>query len=79
MTEFLEKFDGYTRQFERDLEKYCAEMNYRPAVLAESMRYSLQGGGKRLRPALFFSALDHSAAMPEKRDCSRLQIGRAHV
>ena len=58
MTEFLEKFDGYTRQFERDLEKYCAEMNYRPAVLAESMRYSLQGGGKRLRPALFFSALE---------------------
>ena len=37
MTEFLEKFDGYTRQFERVLEKYCAEMNYRPAVLAESI------------------------------------------
>lgn len=33
-------------------------MEFQPHILADSMRYSLQSGGKRVRPVLFFGALD---------------------
>lgn len=33
-------------------------MAFQPTVLTESMRYSLLSGGKRVRPVLFFAALD---------------------
>ncbi len=44
--------------FEDALGEYCARMTSRPARLADSMRYSLLAGGKRIRPVLFFCALD---------------------
>ena len=36
-----------------------------PAVLSEAMRYSLLGGGKRLRPALVFAAAEAVAPAPD--------------
>ncbi len=47
----------YLDAFERILHDYCAGLNA-PEGLAEGMRYSLLAGGKRLRPVLFFAALD---------------------
>ena len=55
---FQIKYDEYLGFFEEALKKFCAEMSYTPPVLAESMRYSLLSGGKRVRPVLFFSTLD---------------------
>lgn len=52
------KYPQYLDAFERILEEYCAKMAYLPAGLTEGMRYSLLAGGKRLRPVLFFAALD---------------------
>ncbi len=51
------KYDTYLAAFERILANYCAGMGS-PLGLAEGMRYSLLAGGKRIRPVLFFAALD---------------------
>lgn len=57
MTDFLQEYKNYETKFECALAKRCAEMNFKPEVLTESMRYSLLLGGKRIRPVLFLSTL----------------------
>ncbi len=51
------KYNVYLSAFEGMLEGYCAALSC-PRGLAEGMSYSLLAGGKRLRPVLFFAALD---------------------
>ncbi len=58
MNDFTRRYNVYLSAFESVLKQYCSEMRYFPPVLADSMRYSLLSGGKRVRPVLFFSALD---------------------
>ena len=58
MIDFKEKYAEYARGFEAALGDYCAKMDFAPSVLTESMRYSLQIGGKRVRPVLFLAAVD---------------------
>ncbi len=58
MKPFEEQYQVYLQAFEAALRKLCEEMQYEPALLTESMRYSLLAGGKRIRPVLFFAALD---------------------
>lgn len=55
---FSQKYESYRAHFEAYLQKMCAGMAFKPEVLTESMRYSLLSGGKRVRPVLFFSALE---------------------
>ncbi len=55
---FSENYERYRVAFEEALARACREMDFRPAVLTESMRYSLLAGGKRVRPVLFFAALE---------------------
>lgn len=57
MTDFLQKYKVFESEFECALVKRCAEMNFKPDLLTESMRYSLLLGGKRIRPVLFLSTL----------------------
>lgn len=45
----------YRAEFERVLTEYLQSMQVRPPILAESVRYSLTLGGKRLRPVLMFA------------------------
>ncbi len=54
---FEEKYEEYRAHFEEYLSSACASMAFSPAILTESMRYSLLSGGKRVRPVLFFAAL----------------------
>ena len=53
-----EQYETYRAHFEAYLQKACGAMAYQPSVLTESMRYSLLSGGKRVRPVLFFAALE---------------------
>ncbi len=55
---FHKQYENYRAAFEEMLKEETQKMNFRPAVLGESMRYSLLVGGKRLRPVLFFACLD---------------------
>ena len=55
---FDEQYEKYLQFFEEGLNAFCADMRFEPPVLAESMRYSLLSGGKRVRPVLFFAGLE---------------------
>ncbi|MCF7957701.1 MAG: polyprenyl synthetase family protein, partial [Phycisphaerae bacterium] len=53
---FNERFSQIARDVDKALEAYLAHMGLAPRILQEAMRYSLQAGGKRLRPAMIILA-----------------------
>ena len=53
--EFKEQLNRYGAAFEDVLARYLQSVRFRPEILNESVRYSLQNGGKRLRPAIMFA------------------------
>lgn len=55
---FDEKYEEYRSGFNRQLDNFCAEINTVPEILGESMKYSLQLGGKRIRPVLMYAVGD---------------------
>ena len=54
-TNFQQKTEQYRAAFEEALAHYMQGARFRPAVLDASVRYSLENGGKRIRPALMFA------------------------
>ena len=54
--DFNKRFLVYSDEFEIILKRYLSELQLRPDILNESVRYSLCVGGKRLRPALMFAS-----------------------
>lgn len=58
MKDYNAQYEEYLGYFEKILADFCGGMSYSPGILTESMRYSLLSGGKRVRPVLFFAALD---------------------
>ncbi len=52
---FQEKYENYLKEFENYLKIYCEGLDCRPKVLADSLKYSLNLGGKRIRPVLMFA------------------------
>ncbi len=55
---FEEKFKEYRDEFENVLNDFCDGLQCRPQILCDSLKYSLQLGGKRLRPVLTFVSGD---------------------
>ncbi len=55
---FCDKYELYAVEFNRSLEKFCNNLDCRPQVLCDSLKYSLNLGGKRVRPVLMFAAAD---------------------
>ena len=54
-TNWKEKLEELRTAFEGILQNYTDNMNLKPDILNESMKYSLVQGGKRLRPVLMFA------------------------
>ncbi len=54
---FKEKYEEYSYAVKAALEKVLSGVNCHEKLL-EGMRYSVNAGGKRIRPILFFAALD---------------------
>lgn len=54
--DFNERLNGYAEEFDAILNKFCDGLNCQPKILDESLKYSLQIGGKRVRPAMMFAA-----------------------
>lgn len=54
--DFSEKLEKYADEFNLVLNKFCDGLNCQPKILADSLKYSLQIGGKRVRPAMMFAA-----------------------
>ena len=55
---FSEQLKSYQEQIEKHLRSDLPDSQLRPARLHEAMNYSLQAGGKRLRPVLVLAASD---------------------
>ncbi|MDE7379782.1 MAG: polyprenyl synthetase family protein [Clostridia bacterium] len=55
---FDEQYEELRTYFNAELEKACGEINTVPEILGESMKYSLQLGGKRIRPVLMYAVGD---------------------
>ena len=67
MSEALkEKLEGIRLRVEENIESMLPTENVRPARLHQAMRYSMEAGGKRIRPALLIlaSELDESEGDP---------------
>ena len=56
--DFNEKYNLYVNEFNRTLEKFCNGIDCRPKILADSLKYSLNIGGKRIRPVLMLAVGD---------------------
>jgi geranylgeranyl pyrophosphate synthase len=56
--DFPAQFEHYRQRVERGIDALVPAAGTRPARLHEAMRYSLQAGGKRLRPVLVLAAAD---------------------
>lgn len=56
--EFKTKFESFTLQVERGIDLLLPPPGARPARIHEAMRYSMQAGGKRLRPVLCLAVAD---------------------
>ena len=55
---FEEKYSQYKSAFEKRLSEFCNNITCKPDILAESMKYSLNLGGKRIRPVLMYAVSD---------------------
>jgi geranylgeranyl pyrophosphate synthase len=53
-----EKLEQYRARVESGIEQLLPSADTRPAKLHAAMRYSMEAGGKRIRPALLFAACD---------------------
>jgi len=56
--DFNEKYSGYLNEFKRALSSFCDNLNCKPEILCESLKYSLALGGKRIRPVLMLAVGD---------------------
>lgn len=58
MYTFDAQYEIYLNAFNAYLDEWCEGFVTRPAVLGESMKYSLKSGGKRIRPVLMLAVCD---------------------
>lgn len=57
-TAFKERYYSYVQEFEKILNRYLTNRDIEPEILSKSLKYSLQIGGKRFRPALMLAVAD---------------------
>lgn len=55
MSDFDLKYEQFRSYFVNQLDVRCSEISTVPEILGESMKYSLQLGGKRIRPVLMYA------------------------
>ena len=55
---FNDKYGAYLNEFNAVLKDFCNGIDCRPDVLRDSLRYSLELGGKRIRPVLCLATAD---------------------
>ncbi len=63
--DFAAEMKRHTARVERGLDRFVPPAGMRPARLHTAMRYSLEAGGKRLRPVLVLAAAESFGMPPE--------------
>ena len=76
---FNEKYNLYVNEFNRTLEKFCNGIDCRPKILADSLKYSLNIGGKRIRPVLMLAVGDLLGLERRKLENFALSIELIHT
>ena len=64
--QFDKLYESYLSSFNEYLNKFCDNLNCRPKILKDSLVYSLQLGGKRVRPVLMTAVADITGVGAEK-------------
>jgi geranylgeranyl pyrophosphate synthase len=64
-----EKLATYRTRAEEGIERLLPPASYRPANLHAAMRYSMEAGGKRIRPTLLFAASELFDATADPIEC----------
>lgn len=77
--DFNEKYNFYVNEFNRTLEKFCNGIDCRPQILADSLKYSLNLGGKRIRPVLMLAVGDLLGLERRKLENFALSIELIHT
>lgn len=80
MTSFIAQYENYAEEFNAVLGKFLKELDCcRPQILADSLKYSLEVGGKRFRPVLLYAAGDAIGVEHSKLDDFALAIELIHT
>jgi geranylgeranyl diphosphate synthase type II len=56
--DFNKKYSEYKEDFEKKLSYFCDNLDCKPQILADSLKYSLNIGGKRIRPVLMYAVCE---------------------
>ena len=73
------KIDEYTHRIERALERWLPGVDTPPRRLHEAMRYSVLGGGKRIRPLLIYASGEALGTDPPMLDAPAVAIELMHA
>jgi farnesyl diphosphate synthase len=76
---FAERLDQYRRRVDRKLADVLADDGDIPARLLEAMRYSVLGGGKRVRPLLVYASGELAGAEAEPLDAIAAAVELIHA
>ncbi len=76
---YKEKYDGYLKEFNDYLLKFCDGLDCKPDILRESLTYSLKIGGKRIRPVLMFAVAELLRVEIEKVKPFALAVELVHT
>ena len=77
--DFREKLEKYADEFNLILNEFCNGLNCQPKILEDSLKYSLQIGGKRVRPAMMFAAGELLGVQREKLERFALALEMIHT
>lgn len=76
---FEERVQDYIQRVERTLDHYLPPPDQPPQRLHEAMRYSVLGGGKRIRPLLVYATGEALQVPPERLDAPAAAIELMHA
>jgi geranylgeranyl pyrophosphate synthase len=76
---FGAQLESWRQRMERALEARLPQPNVVPARLHEAMRYSVLGGGKRIRPALLFATARAVGLTEDQVEAAACAIELVHV
>lgn len=79
MTEFDKKYGEYRADFEKTLLNFCNNLNCKPQILSDSLKYSLELGGKRIRPVLTYAVGDLIGVARNKLEKFALALELIHT
>jgi geranylgeranyl diphosphate synthase type II len=75
--DFAAELKRYVERTERGLDQHVPKTDVRPSRLHAAMRYSLEAGGKRLRPVLVLASADLFAAKHPSADDPKREKGES--